>query len=285
MERRGYLPETEKLEDFEFPKEMIAARSVGSFPDIVLRANSTENFTGGELIEIKSAKTYSISSFNSTFPTKTKAIDQLAQKIQQMIRENDENPDELIDRDVYYLLFGRNQKVKPAPNSKMCLVSGAFFDTMSTPNLIRAAFGEMIGDSIDMEDLESKYKISDPFYDQSRFASTRKIEGASVKIRFRLMLEAKPEVNLLSKSSFSLIEENTVNFISPFLPHDMVVESDSLFPWAEVPLSIANSKQFFLLDQAYDDINSELKEAAKIGIITHPISGERFFLAQARMRP
>ena len=98
------------------------------------------------------------------------------------------------------------------------------------------------------------------------------------------MLEATPEVNLLSNTSFTVIQENTVNFISPFLPEDMVVESDSLFSWTDIPPRIANSKQFILLNKAYDDVNSELKEATKIGIINHPINGERFFLAQARMR-
>ncbi len=286
MERRGYLSEAEQLEDFEFPQYMIAARSKGAFPDIVLRTNNSEQYPGGELIEIKSSQTYAIASFNSTFPNEIKAVDQMAKNVLDQINEVGENPQTLVNRKVYYLLFGRNKKARPAPHSKMCLVSGAFFETMSTLNLIKSAFRQVASDSVSGEDSipDEHFEHFEHFDDQEAFAKTRKVEGASVKVRFRLMMEAVPEVNLFSDSRFPSIKENTVNFLSPLRPEELPTQIEGLHSWTDAPDNISKTEQFHLLDNAYDAINPELKLITCVGHLIHPVSGTGFFHAQAPMR-
>ena len=58
MKRRGYFCQENKLEDFPFPESIIAAKSDSRFPDFVLRINQNSSLTGGELIELKDAKSY-----------------------------------------------------------------------------------------------------------------------------------------------------------------------------------------------------------------------------------
>lgn len=283
MEHRGYLSEAKHLEEFEFPQYMIAARSKGTFPDIVLRTNSSEQYLGGELIEIKSSQTYAIASFNSTFPTETKAVDQLAKNVLKQMSEAGEDPQTLVNRKVYYLLFGRNLNARPAPHSKMCLVSGAFFETMSTLNLIASAFRQVAGESVSGE-ISIPDELFEKFDNHKAFAKTRKVEGASVKVRFRLMMEAVPEVNLFSDSHFPSIKDNTVNFLSLSHPGELPAQIEGLLPWTDAPDDISKSEQFHLLGNAYDDIDPELKLVTRVGRLTHPVSGIEFFHAQAPMR-
>ena len=65
---RGYFTQFRNLEEFEFPEHLIAARSVGAFPDMILRRNHILN-TGGEFVELKTTQSYTIASFNSTIPS------------------------------------------------------------------------------------------------------------------------------------------------------------------------------------------------------------------------
>ena len=59
-----------KLESFPFDKQMLSCINKGVFPDLAIKLNNNnEQFSGGELIELKDSKTYSIASFNSTIPT------------------------------------------------------------------------------------------------------------------------------------------------------------------------------------------------------------------------
>lgn len=69
------------LEKFPFDESLIAARSGGSFPDIILRLEtSNRGFIGGEFIELKDSQSYSIASFNSTIPTGQKDITPFLEK-------------------------------------------------------------------------------------------------------------------------------------------------------------------------------------------------------------
>ncbi len=66
-----------KLEDFPFDEQMFSCINDkrGLFPDLAIKLNKgDERFTGGELIELKDSKTYSVASFNSTIPTGEKDI-------------------------------------------------------------------------------------------------------------------------------------------------------------------------------------------------------------------
>ncbi len=53
------------------------------------------------------------------------------------------------------------------------------------------------------------------FSNQEAFSQTRNVEKASVKLRFRIMTEAKAEANLLNAKKYPSIEDNTLNFVLP----------------------------------------------------------------------
>ncbi|MCY4657091.1 MAG: hypothetical protein OXC80_09790, partial [Gammaproteobacteria bacterium] len=120
--RRGYLTYSANLEDFEFPESMVAAKSKGSFPDLVLRLSDQQPFSGGELIEIKTSQSYGISSFNSTLPRSSHKVSELSKNIRDQMLNKGEDPDAVPEREIYYLIFGINKRARPAPLYKICLV-------------------------------------------------------------------------------------------------------------------------------------------------------------------
>ena len=65
-----------KLESFPFDEQMFSCVGDGKFPDLAIKLNNdNEQFTGGELIELKESKNkYSVASFNSTIPTGEKDV-------------------------------------------------------------------------------------------------------------------------------------------------------------------------------------------------------------------
>jgi hypothetical protein len=72
--KRGFLT-VDHLENFPFDNSLLSCRNRGTFPDLAIRLNKGRSrFTGGELIELKDSTSYSVSSFNSTIPTRKKNI-------------------------------------------------------------------------------------------------------------------------------------------------------------------------------------------------------------------
>ena len=112
----------DKLENFPFDEKLLACKNKGIFPDMAIRLNKNKNkFTGGELIELKDSKSYSIASFNSTIPTGKKEIDKIITSKNSIIKEqmHDSGNDiySLKLRDVFYLIRGiKNHK------TKICLI-------------------------------------------------------------------------------------------------------------------------------------------------------------------
>lgn len=67
-----------KLDQFPFDKKLLACRNDGVFPDMAIRLNKDRKiFTGGELIELKDSDSYSVSSFNSTIPSRNKKMEEI----------------------------------------------------------------------------------------------------------------------------------------------------------------------------------------------------------------
>ena len=137
MERRGYFGQDGKLENFDFPEQLIAARGGRQgFPDLVLKSNAAGPFTGGEFIELKETQSLQIASFNSTPPSAVKSVDVLQEGVLSQLHELGEAPHQLLEREVYYLIRGR-KKINPAPISKTALVSGRFFETVPIDDVLR----------------------------------------------------------------------------------------------------------------------------------------------------
>ncbi len=216
-----YFKEIAKLADFPFDESLLSCHNIGRFPDLAIKLNAeNELFTGGELIELKDNKSYSISSFNSTIPTGQKNINDLLPTKNSKIRDQMEAAGDdiysLPQRDVFYLIRGKDNKRNTV---KTVLVHGSFFETISVNKLISGSFSQILEERIRESGIEvndeTKKTIIDIFSEQKSFSKVRHVDKASVKLRFRVMTEAKAEGNILSTAKYPEIEDDTLNLILP----------------------------------------------------------------------
>ena len=223
-QRRSHLA-TGKIKPDYFPykDELLSlSGSRGKFPDLAIRINAEGgSYVGGELIEVKdSTSGYNISSFNSTIPSGTKSIQDIAPLGSQMHTDMTDSGDivfSLQNRDVYYLLRGKRKGCV-----KICLVHGSFFETIASNLILQAAFEQAIDEAIsdsqpylDIDFEEAKNAILKLDWKQSHFSSVRKSEESAISVRFRVMSEVVKEANLLNLSQYPSILDNTLNFVLP----------------------------------------------------------------------
>ena len=176
-------------------------------------------FTGGELIELKDSVSYSVSSFNSTIPTRKKHISKIISSENSSVYKQMEGAGNdiysLPVRDVFYLVRGKKNE-----HVKVCLVSGAFFDTISVENLISNSFQQVLEDNLKDSNTKINQDIKDLFQklfsEQENFSKVRTVEKASVKLRFRVMTEVMVEGNLLNPKRYPEILDDSLNFLFPF---------------------------------------------------------------------
>ena len=183
----------DKLENFPFDEQMLSCINKGKFPDLAIKLNNDDNqFTGGELIELKDSKSYSVSSFNSTIPTGEKEIEKLIEGQENTIRTQMEKAGNNIFsvpiRQVFYLIRGRKQS-----KIKVCLTHGKFFETVPVETLISESFGQALEERLNEigESLSGamRHKLLRIFSEQHTFSRTRNVDDASVRLRFRIMTE------------------------------------------------------------------------------------------------
>ena len=117
-------------------------------------------------------------------------------------------------RDVFYLVGGKKKK-----DTKVCLVHGKFFETVSEEVLIsdsfRQAFEERMEEAGEEFSTEFKNKIAKLFIHHDTFSKVRTVTKASVRLRFRIMTEVLAEGNLLNSTKYPRIKDNTLNFLVP----------------------------------------------------------------------
>jgi mRNA-degrading endonuclease RelE of RelBE toxin-antitoxin system len=221
------LVATGRLDDVPFDEGILSCRNAGVFPDMAIRVNKDKSrFTGGELIELKDSDSYTVSSFNSTIPSRSKEIAKIITGETSIIKDQmEESGDDIFSlpvRDVYYLIRGRKKK-----NTKVCLVYGSFFETIRIEDLISQSFSqvleELLKESKEEISKELKARLLSIFSEQENFSKVRTVEKASVKLRFRIMTEVKAEGNILNSKKYPQILDNTLNFVLPC--HDDNVES------------------------------------------------------------
>lgn len=208
-----------KLDKFPFEKKLLSCRNVGVFPDMAIRINKNRKiFTGGELIELKDSDSYTVSSFNSTIPSRSKRIDEIITGknsiIRQQMEEAGDNILSLPVRDVYYLVRGRKGQ-----KTKVCLVYGSFFETITIENLISQSFSQVLDERLkeigkDISD-ESKKILISIFSHQQNFSKIRNVEKASVRLKVWITAEVKAEGNILNPKKYPEIMDDTLNFILP----------------------------------------------------------------------
>ena len=199
------------LSEFNFDKRMLSCVGGGLFPDLAIKLNKNRSlFTGGELIELKDSKSYSVSSFNSTIPTGKKSIRKIISSehgtIFLQMRKAGDDVFSLEERDVYYLIRGHK-----ITRQKICLVHGSFFETISVKELISESFAQVLDEQLVESDLpqDVKQTLETMFSEQANFSKVRNVENASVKLRFRVMTEVKSEGNILNPR----MQVSTDNFL------------------------------------------------------------------------
>jgi len=217
--KKATLQAVEKLESFPFSLKILSCRNNGVFPDLAIRINSDKSlFTGGELIELKDSKSYTVSSFNSTLPTGKKAISKVIKGENSTIkRQMEEAGDVILSlplRDVFYLIRGQRQN-----HMKVALVHGSFFETVKSNSLISQSFEQVLNERLQEKGLDIgdnvKNLLIDIFSEQENFSKVRNVDKASVKLRFRIMTEVKAEGNILNPKKYPDILDDTINLVIP----------------------------------------------------------------------
>ncbi|NPV87158.1 MAG: hypothetical protein HPY45_14265 [Anaerolineae bacterium] len=207
------------LDNFPFDERLLSCRNKGVFPDLAIRISKQgETYSGGELIELKDSKTYSVASFNSTIPSSRKKTTDIIVNTNSLIykqmREKGENPEDLPERQVFYLVRGRKSGCV-----KVCLVHGSFFETVQIKNLIQQSFAQVLEEGLmtSGEHLseEVQQKLTELLSRQDYFRRVRDVPNASVKLRFRIMTEVKAQANILDSRRYPQIKENSLNLILP----------------------------------------------------------------------
>lgn len=219
VQQKYIFKKVKKLNKFHFDKKLLSCKNDGIFPDLAIRINKDRKiFSGGELIELKDSDSYTVSSFNSTIPSRSKNIDDIIVGENSIIKQQMEKVgDDIFSlpvRDVYYLVRGRKDNY-----TKVCLVYGSFFETISIENLISQSFSQVLDERLKEsgKEISEEFKrtLLSIFSQQENFSKVRNVEKASVKLRFRIMTEVKAEGNILNPKKYPEIKNDTLNFILP----------------------------------------------------------------------
>ena len=154
------------------------------------------------------------------------------------MKESGDDVFSLEERDVYYLVRGRK-----AWHQKICLVHGSFFETIEVKELIRQSFAQVLeekltGSNISDDDMELLETV---FSEQEDFSRVRNVREASVKLRFRIMTEVKPEGNILNPKQYPAIIDDSLNFVTPYHSEE---EKGQIIQKMEVVVGKSGMKQF-----------------------------------------
>lgn len=207
------------LDRFPFDNKMLSCRNKGVFPDLAIRLNKKRDvFTGGELIELKDSKSYTVSSFNSTIPVGSKAVADIItgehSRISRQMKRAGNDIFSLPEREVYYLVRGRKRE-----NTKVCLTRGSFFETVVTKELINQSFLQVLEERLKQSNVAIPQNIREVLasisFEQENFSKVRSVNKASVNLRFRIMTEVNAEGNLLNTEKYPEIPDNTLNLVLP----------------------------------------------------------------------
>ncbi len=234
---------TSKLDEFGFDANMLSCSNDGVFPDLAIKLNKDRSlFTGGELIELKDSKSYMVSSFNSTIPTGKKNIHKIIPSENSttfvQMRNAGDDVFSLEERDVYYLVRG-----KRVGRQKICLVHGSFFETIGVNELIRQSFAQVLEEKFSGSNIsnEDKERLEAIFSEQEDFSRVRNVDKASVKLRFRILTEVKPEGNILNSKQYPEVLDDSVNFVIPYHNEE---EKEDILQKMELVMGAKDMKKF-----------------------------------------
>ena len=233
---------------------------------------------GGEMVELKDAKSMSIPSFNSSIPSATKSVDDLPIGLLRRLEDLGELDECLTERDIFYLIRGRDLKSRPAPKTKVILVNGAFFETVPIDQLLLGAFGQVAQDATG-KSVSLPPEIFEAFRRQEHFARVRHVDGAAVKIRFRVMTEAETETNLMNPKQFPQFPDDTLSMLVPFRSEGDHDQGNRPFDWQNPPVDLAYTDEYRAIDAALSAAVTGWRESASGFVLRHPFNGP-FFVIQ-----
>lgn len=217
LSKKRLLKESVRLGDFPYEHKILSYIKTGiGFPNLCVKIDKKKN-SGGELIKIKSRNKYLIAPFKSSIPTGKKNIRDIIPSensvIFKQMQEAGDDVYSLEEREVYYLVRGQKRG-----SQKICLVHGSFFETVKADDLVRDSFAQVLDEELTDSGIseEVKDKLKSVFSRQESFSRARNVEKASVRLRFRVMTEVKPEGNILNASQYPEIEDDTLNLVLPY---------------------------------------------------------------------
>ncbi|MGQ9722654.1 MAG: hypothetical protein ACUVXA_15185 [Candidatus Jordarchaeum sp.] len=218
------------LEDSNITKNLQYSKSQ-QFPDFIFKVRKVGNkFTCGGLLELKDSKGGSISSFNSTIPTRTKNLKEievvnggdLVLRIASIVDGKSIKREYCTsERRCFYLVRTHS---KDPDKVKVSIIDGSFFETISKDHLLYQVLLQILHEHIKKKELqipkstlEQVQKVLSEITDQTIIAASRNIEGASIRPRLRIMAEVHNEGNPHS-SHYPQILEKSFNLILKSTP-------------------------------------------------------------------
>jgi hypothetical protein len=203
------------------------------FPDFLFKVRRMNSgFTCGSLLELKDSESGNVASFNSTIPTRFKSLEEVdivngkslvsrIASIKDGVVDYTKSNYYTFDRHCFYLV--RTHRCN-GRRVKLSVVDGSFFETVPKEHLFHQLFLQVLRNHIAKKQL----KISEDVLrqventlayitDQTIIASSRIIEGASIRPRLRIMAEVHSEGNPHS-SHYPEIVENSFNLILKATP-------------------------------------------------------------------
>ncbi|MEM2145515.1 MAG: hypothetical protein QW279_09145 [Candidatus Jordarchaeaceae archaeon] len=211
------------------------------FPDFIFKVKESKGkLTCGSLLELKDSRGGNIASFNSTIPTQSKTLEEidvingrnLVSRITSIIdRKSPEGKYYTFERRCFYLVRTHSEKQDKA---KISIVDGSFFETIPKDHLLYQVFYQILHNhikkkelKIDSETLKQVEKVLSEITDQTIIASSRDVEGASIRPRLRIMAEVHSEGNPHS-SNYPQISEKSLNLILKSTPQTEKIKSTLL---------------------------------------------------------
>lgn len=210
-DKRRYLKLAESFKYFPFDTSLFSFVNKTAFPDMIIRLNKNNTvFTGGEFIELKDSRSYTMLSFNSAIPTGKKEVKRIINShIKKQIEEKGEDINSLTERDVFYLIRGKKNG-----NVKTCLIHGSFFETVKIDYLISQSFYEYVNE-LNNTSINRNLRLCLLELFENVKARKPNIKNASVKLRFIPEVEVKAEGNILNPKKYPEIKDDTLNFVLP----------------------------------------------------------------------
>ena len=217
---RSDLSSVTKLKDYHFDTVPLAHRDNTDFPSMVLRMHKGYSFPGGEFVEIIDSDSYNVPPFESHFPTGAISFDKLGHdrvaKISRSMQAAGEVPGWRREREVYYLIRGRNNG-----NWKICLVHGSFFeDRVKAEYYVRQALEEVLAENLEDQSLSyDQFEVLCHKLAQEIFAEQfRKVRIGRIKFSLGIKTYENLRANPLSPFYYPKIKDNTLSFVIPHYP-------------------------------------------------------------------